>query len=75
VVEVAEEGDLLEDVGLDAGDAVEEEEGEDAGRDTEGGADGAPVCAHIVSFGVSGGVAICPAVSGGFPMGFLFLTF
>jgi hypothetical protein len=43
VVEVADEGDLLEDVGLDARDAVEEEEGEDAGRDTEGGADGAPV--------------------------------
>jgi hypothetical protein len=42
VVEVADEGNLLEDVGLDARDAVEEEEGEDAGRDTEGGADGAP---------------------------------
>jgi hypothetical protein len=52
VVEVAEEGDLLEDVGLDAGDAVEEEEGEDAGRDAEGGADGAPVLRAFVSFGV-----------------------
>ena len=45
MVEVADEGDLLEDVGLDAGNAVEEEEGEDASGDTEGGADGAPVCA------------------------------
>jgi hypothetical protein len=36
VVEVADEGNLLEDVGLNARDAVEEEEGEDAG------ADGAP---------------------------------
>jgi hypothetical protein len=44
VVEVAEEGNLLEDVGLDTGNTVEEEEGEDAGGDTEGGADGAPVC-------------------------------
>jgi hypothetical protein len=42
VVEVADEGNLLEDVGLNARDAVEEEEGEDAGGDTEGGADGAP---------------------------------
>ena len=44
MVEVAEEGNLLEDVGLDTGNTVEEEEGEDAGGDTEGGADGAPVC-------------------------------
>lgn len=44
VVEVTEEGNLLEDVGLDTGNTVEEEEGEDAGGDTEGGADGAPVC-------------------------------
>ena len=44
MVEVADEGNLLEDVGLNARDAVEEEEGEDAGGDTEGGADGAPVC-------------------------------
>jgi hypothetical protein len=43
VVEVTDEGDLLEDVGLDTGNAIEEEEGEDAGGDTEGGADGAPV--------------------------------
>lgn len=43
MVEAAEEGDLLEDVGLDAGNAVEEEDGEDAGGSTEGGADGAPV--------------------------------
>lgn len=46
MVEVADEGDLLEDVGLDARNAVEEEEGEDAGGDTEGGADGAPVRAR-----------------------------
>lgn len=45
VVEGADEGDLLKNVGLDARNAVEEEEGEDAGGDTEGGADGAPVCA------------------------------
>ena len=44
VVEVTAEGNLLEDVGLDTGNTVEEEEGEDAGGDTEGGADGAPVC-------------------------------
>ena len=44
VAEVTEEGNLLEDVGLDTGNTVEEEEGEDAGGDTEGGADGAPVC-------------------------------
>ena len=43
VVEAADEGDLLEDVGLDAGNAVEEEDGEDAGGGAEGGADGAPV--------------------------------
>jgi len=42
VVEVADEGHLLQDVGLHARDAVEEEEGEDAGRGAEGGADGAP---------------------------------
>lgn len=42
VVELADEGDLLQDVGLHARDAVEEEDREDAGRDTEGGADGAP---------------------------------
>jgi hypothetical protein len=60
VVEVADEGDLLEDVGLDAGDAVEEEEGEDAGRDAEGGADGAPVCAHVLLVRCfPGGVAGC----------------
>ena len=49
VVEGADEGDLLQDVGLDAGDAVEEEDGEDAGRDAEGGADWAPVCFLVVS--------------------------
>ena len=43
VVEAADEGDLLQDVGLHAGDAVEEEDGEDAGGGAEGGADGAPV--------------------------------
>ena len=43
VVEAAEEGDLLEDVGLHAGNAVEEEDGEDAGGSTECGANGAPV--------------------------------
>lgn len=42
VVELADEGDLLQDVGLHARDAVEEEDREDAGRDAEGGADGAP---------------------------------
>jgi hypothetical protein len=46
VVEAADEGHLLQDVGLDAGDAVEEEDGEDAGGSTEGGADGAPVCRY-----------------------------
>jgi hypothetical protein len=50
VVEVADEGHLLQDVGLDAGNAVEEEEGEDAGRDAEGGADGAPVRGGGVSW-------------------------
>ena len=44
MVEAADEGNLLQDVGLHAGDAVEEEDGEDAGGGTEGGADGAPVC-------------------------------
>lgn len=43
MVEAAEEGDLLKDIGLDAGNAVEEEDGEDAGGSTEGGANGAPV--------------------------------
>ena len=43
MVEAADEGDLLQDVGLHAGDAVEEEDGEDAGGGTESGADGAPV--------------------------------
>lgn len=43
VVEVADEGDLLQDVGLHARDAVEEEDGEDACGHAEGGADGAPV--------------------------------
>lgn len=41
-IERREEGDLLQDVGLDAGNAIEEEEGEDAGGGTEGGADGTP---------------------------------
>ena len=54
MVEAAEEGDLLEDVGLHAGNAVEEEDGEDAGGGTEGGADGAPVCEAIVRDDVSG---------------------
>ena len=35
MVEVADEGHLLEDVGLDARDAVEEEEGEEAEYDEE----------------------------------------
>lgn len=48
VVEVADEGHLLQDVGLDAGNAVEEEDGEDAGGGAEGGADGAPVVAGMV---------------------------
>jgi hypothetical protein len=43
VVEAAEEGDLLEDVGLDTGNSIEEEDGEDAGGSTEGGGHGAPV--------------------------------
>ena len=43
MVEAADEGDLLQDVGLDARNAVEEEDGEDAGGGAEGGADGAPV--------------------------------
>jgi len=43
VVEATDEGNLLQDVGLDARNAVEEEDGEDAGGSTEGGADGAPV--------------------------------
>ena len=43
VVEVADERHLLQDVLLHARDAVEEEEGEDAGGSTEGGADRAPV--------------------------------
>ena len=43
MVEAADEGDLLQNVGLDARNAVEEEDGEDAGGGTEGGADGAPV--------------------------------
>lgn len=43
VVEAAEERNLLQDVGLDARNAVEEEDGEDAGGSTEGGADGTPV--------------------------------
>jgi hypothetical protein len=42
VVEAANEGDLLENVGLHARNAVEEEDGEDAGGGSEGGADGAP---------------------------------
>ena len=42
VVEAADEGHLLQDVGLHAGNAVEEEDGEDAGGGAEGGADGAP---------------------------------
>jgi hypothetical protein len=49
VVEAAEEGDLLQDIGLDARNAVEEEDGEDAGGGTEGGADGTPVFAFVVS--------------------------
>ena len=48
VVEVADERNLLQDVGLHAGDAVEEEDGEDAGGGAEGGADGAPVGAGMV---------------------------
>ena len=43
MVEVADERHLLQDVLLHARDAVEEEEGEDAGGSAEGGADGAPV--------------------------------
>lgn len=43
MVEAAEERNLLQDVGLDARNAVEEEDGEDAGGGTEGGADGTPV--------------------------------
>ena len=43
MVEAADEGHLLQDIGLDAGNAVEEEDGEDAGGDAEGGADGTPV--------------------------------
>lgn len=43
VVEAAEERNLLQDVGLDARNTVEEEDGEDAGGSTEGGADGTPV--------------------------------
>ena len=54
VVEAADEGNLLQDVGLNAGDAVEEEDGEDAGGGTEGGADGAPVCEAIVRDDVPG---------------------
>lgn len=56
VVEVADEGDLLQDVGLHARDAVEEEDGENAGRHAEGGADGAPVvCAlDVGNFGLGG---------------------
>ena len=42
MVEAADEGHLLQDVGLHAGNAVEEEDGEDAGGGAEGGADGAP---------------------------------
>ena len=47
MVEAADEGDLLQDVGLDARNAVEEEDGEDAGGGTEGGADGAPVSQSV----------------------------
>jgi hypothetical protein len=43
VVEAAEEGDLLQDVGLDTGNSIEEEDGEDAGGSTEGGGHGTPV--------------------------------
>jgi hypothetical protein len=43
VVEAAEEGDLLQDVGLDTGNSIEEEDGEDAGGCTEGGSHGTPV--------------------------------
>jgi hypothetical protein len=46
VVEAAEEGDLLQDVGLDTGNSIEEEDGEDAGGCTEGGSHGAPVFAR-----------------------------
>jgi hypothetical protein len=46
VVEAAEEGDLLQDVGLDTGNSIEEEDGEDAGGSTEGGGHGAPVFAR-----------------------------
>lgn len=47
MVEAADEGNLLQDVGLDARNAVEEEDGEDAGGGTEGGADGAPVLVYV----------------------------
>jgi len=57
VVEAAEEGNLLQDIGLDARNAVEEEEGEDAGGGTEGGADGTPVCACVVREVLRGGFA------------------
>ena len=53
MVEAADEGNLLQDVGLDARNAVEEEDGEDAGGGAEGGADGAPVRERIVRYGDS----------------------
>ena len=53
MVEAADEGNLLQDIGLDARNAVEEEDGEDAGGGAEGGADGAPVRERIVRYGDS----------------------
>ena len=57
VVEAAKERNLLQDIGLDARNAVEEEQGEDASGGTEGGADGTPVCTCVVREVVRGGLA------------------
>jgi hypothetical protein len=62
VVEAADEGHLLQDVGLHARDAVEEEDGEDAGGGAEGGADGAPVCR--LELCVPGGLGVLEGIAG-----------
>jgi hypothetical protein len=76
VVEAADEGNLLQDVGLHARDAVEEEDGEDAGGGAEGGADGAPAgllegccccCRYMEDVGgyLEGGLGLHPEESAG----------
>ena len=65
MVEAADEGHLLQDVGLHAGNAVEEEDGEDAGGGAEGGADGTPVLRILLEWWIlPGDFAMLKGIAG-----------